>query len=356
MRTTIDQEFLESELPTRVDQVVDMAPIAGDPRGDWLLLGDDGGISRWNPETGEVERLATTAVPAEPGRDPWAGRELRRRLHVSRYATHAAVVNDYGRYGEVIDLRTGRATFSLDNHGDCEETVPFSFTFAEHRGRTVVIHRTEWNRLDVSTADTGAILTVRKTRTALHGEPEPEHYLDYFHGALYLSPSGKRILDDGWVWHPVGIPAVWRLDDWLGRNVWESEDGPSRLDVCGRTSYWDQPMTWLDESRVAIAGIGDDSDNIRQGVRVFDITRNAREGLWGMRAAVELMRFEGPSGTLFSDGEQLFSSGHLGLSIWDPVSAERIGSVAGFTPTHYHPGARELVALDGRTLRRWHVA
>jgi hypothetical protein len=354
MRTTMDRELRESQLPTRIDQVADLAPIDDDT--DWLVLGDDGGLTRWNPESGDADRVATTAARAEPGRDPWAGRELRRRLHVARNGHFAAVVNDYGRFGEVLDLRTAKATMALDNQGDCEETVPFSLAFAEHQQRTVVVHRTDWNRLDVSVAATGELLTDRPAISATHGQSHPAHYLDYFHGALHLNPTGTHLLDDGWVWHPVGIPAVWRLDDWLSSNLWESEDGPSRLNVCGRTSYWDQPMTWLDEARVAICGIGDDADSIRPGVRIFDVGHARRDGLWGMQTAIELGRFEGPSGRLFADGGRLYSADTSGLSIWDPEQGSRLGTVPGFSPTHFHPGTGELVQLTGRTLRRWAAA
>ncbi len=351
MRTTIDRELRTTLLPSRIDQVVDLAPI--DRTHDWLVLDDGGGLTRVNLESGVANRLATTAAPAEPGRDPWAGRELRRHLHVSQGGRFAAVVNDYGRYGEVLDLRTGVATMGLDNQGDCEETVPFSFAFAEHLGRTVAVHRTDWNRLDVSDAATGDLLTDRPSISATHGKAHPPHYLDYFHGALYLGPSGKHLLDDGWVWHPVGIPAVWRLDEWLTANLWESEDGPTRLNVCGRTSYWDRPMTWLDEARVVITGIGDDAGNMRPGVRIFDVGHAVRDGLWGMQTAIELIRFEGPSGRLFADGNQIYSAGPAGLSIWDPETGALVGTVPGFQPAWFHPRTREFVQLDQRVLRRW---
>jgi len=117
------------------------------------------------------------------------------------------------------------------------ETVPFSFGFASWQGRVVVIHRTAWNRLDVSDASTGQFLSERGPTGYQAGEQRPQHYLDYFHGALYLSPKGTRILDDGWVWHPVGIPAVWSVEQWLSGKVWESEDGETRREVCARTYY-----------------------------------------------------------------------------------------------------------------------
>jgi len=64
-------------------------------------------------------------------------------------------VNDYGQYGQVIDLRSGKITLNLDGGDYCPETVPFSFGFASWQGNVVVIHRAAWNRLDISDASTG---------------------------------------------------------------------------------------------------------------------------------------------------------------------------------------------------------
>lgn len=111
----------------------------------------------------------------------------------------------------------------MDGGDHRPETVPFSFVFAEHGGRTVVVHRTDGNRLDVSDASTGELLTARATPEDDSDGPTPEHYLDNFHGRLHLSPDGRRLLDDGWVRQPVGFPAVWSLPDWLDSDVWASE-------------------------------------------------------------------------------------------------------------------------------------
>src|SRR5262249_48924840 len=152
----------------------------------------------------------------------------------------------------------GKVTLALDGGDYHPETVPFSFAFALVRGRLVAIHRAAWNRLDLSDPYTGELLSVRNPTGYQRGENRPVHYLDYFHGALYVSPNGIRILDDGWVWHPVGIPGTWSLEQWLSENVWESEDGTSRKVICSRDYYWDHAMTWLDDQRVAIGGLGED--------------------------------------------------------------------------------------------------
>ncbi|WP_328551520.1 hypothetical protein [Streptomyces sp. NBC_00358] len=348
-----DGAVREMSVPPRLGAVVDMAPMQDCERSVWLALSEDGTASRWDMAAGDHEAVGTTTVETESDREPWNGHGLRRRLHVSGDGTFAAVVNDYGRFGEVIDLRTGEVTLTLDNQGGHEETVPFSLAFVRNRGRCVVIHRTAWNRLDVSDVRSGRLLTDRPLPVPADGDGAREHHLDYFHGALCVSPDGKRILDDGWVWHPVGIPSVWDLGGWIEGNVWESEDGPSRLDLCGREYYWGHAMTWIDSVRVAVEGLGDDEDVMRPGARIFDTSRTAQSELWRMPTAVELIAFEGPTGPFFSDGTRLFSCGDSGLSLWDPVEGKFLGVVPGFSPTRHHPGARQFVQLTDGVVRLW---
>ncbi len=335
-------------MPPRLGAIADLTPVRDQERPTWLALGEDGTISRWDVTTGDHEAVGTTTVAAEPDHEPWNDRELRTRLHASHDGRFAAVVHDYGRFGEVVDLRTDEVTLALENDGYHSETVPFSLAFGQSLGRRVVIHRTDWNRLDVSDAETGALLTDRSFPAPAEADGLPEHHLDYFHGALYVSPDGQRVLDDGWIWHPIGVPSVWDLGQWIEGNVWESEDGPSRVDLCGRADYWDHAMTWIDSVRVAIGGIGDVDRAMRPGARIFDTSRPSESG-----AAVELLAFEGPTGRFFSDGTRLFSSGDTGLSTWDPTEGKLLGTVPGFSPTHHHPSARQFLQLADGVVRLW---
>jgi hypothetical protein len=221
----------------------------------------------------------------------------------------------------------------------CAATVPFSFSFATHHGRTICIHRTKWNRLDVSDAASGELLTARDTGTG------KSLRLDYFHGGLQLSPGGARILDDGWIWHPVGMPVVWDVERWLNGSLWESEDGASRFELCGRAYYWDNGMCWLDHSRVAIGGIGDDDLLIVPGARIFELRP---DGGWR-----EVFTFPGPSGAFLSDGIRLYSADDSGLSVWDAKTGVRIGRLEGFQPQKIHPRSHELIALGERRLSVW---
>jgi len=342
--------------PNQDNTIVDIAPVDQESRSIWLMVAEDGRLLWHNAHTRESQVVGQIDLPLEPVSNPFAGHSRAWRLHASRDGSFAAVVSDYGRYGQVIDLRSGKITINLDGGDYHAETVPFSFRFALSQGRVVVIHRTAWNRLDVADALSGQLLTQRHPTAYQTGEQRPEHYLDYFHGALYLSPKGTRILDDGWAWHPVGIPVVWNVDQWLSENVWESEDGRTRIELCTRTYYWDHGVAWLDEETVAIGGVGDDDDEMVDGARIFDLTSprsasDTRRSDW--RSAREIAVFAGPSGRFFSDGKWLYSASQSGLTRWDPKTGTQNGHMDKFIPTHQHLGAGELAQLSEGSLVRW---
>jgi len=352
----LNSTLKETALPKEVGTIIDIAPVDHEGRSVWLMLADDGRLIRLDAETREWAQVGGANVPFEADHKPWNSRVLRRRLHASRRGEFAAVVNDYGRYGHVIDLRSGKVTIALDGGEYHPETVPFSFSFADVQGRVIAIHRSAWNRLDVSDPSSGELLTQRGATNYRSGEAQPEHYLDYFHGALYVSPGGAHILDDGWVWAPVGIPTAWSLHHWMSDNVWESEDGATKKDLGVCHYYWNRAATWLDERRVAIGGIGDDDLEIIPGARIFDVTSPdgpsaCLRGVSG--GAREVTAFAGPAGAFFSDGTWLFSSDEAGLSRWAPEDGARTGHLQNFNPAHHHRSAGELVQLINRVLVRW---
>ena len=349
---SMDESLMLTQLPFGADEIVDLAPIEREAAA-WLLLLTDGSMHRVHVETGEVTRVCTIHLPPEePDHEPWNGHVLRVSLHVSPDGAFAAVVHDYGKMGRVYELRTGTATMELHCGNYHPETVPFSFAFVERRGRTVAIHRTDWHRLEASDAATGDLLTARASTVWRRGEPRPEHFADYFHGRLMVSPDGRKVLDDGWVWHPVGVPKFWDIDVWLDSNVWESEDGMGRITLTARDDYWDHGLCWIDSDRIAVGGIGDRDWVMLDGVRCF--STEVMPSYWiDVRNARELDAFAGPSGIFFSDGERLFSSCTDGLSVWDVEGKALTARIEGFIPSKQHIRDRELVQLSGSTLSRW---
>ena len=349
----------ETTISKKCGRILDIAPLNRESKSTWLLLAEDGGLFRFDATSGESELVGRVEIPSETAEDnSFNGHTLRPHLHVSPRGEFAAVVNDYGRYGRIIDLRSGDVTMELDGGDYCCETVPFSFAFACREEQVIAIHRTDWNRLDVSNPSNGRVLTSRGPTSYRQGEERPQHYLDYFHGALYLSPEGTHILDDGWVWHPVGVPVVWSLDQWLSEGVWESEDGASKKEVCARDSYWDRGIAWLSEKIVAIAGIGDDEAEMTDGARIFDVSSAGKpsqrwrsDWLW----AEEVTAFDGPAGRFFSDGRRFYSAAATGLFTWDTSTGQQTGHIEKFRPTHQHLGAGELAQLTESVLLRWNI-
>jgi hypothetical protein len=233
---------------------------------------------------------------------------------------------------------------TLDGEDYHSDTVPFAFAFAQVKGQIIAVHRREWNRLDVSDPATGMLLTPRSPTSCERGEEKPSHYLDYFHGALSISPNYVRIADDGWVWHPVGIPTIWDIERWLDGNVWESEDGPTRREVTSRSYCWNRPLLWLDDSHLIVGGLGDDDDNMIEGVGIFQCDESPPR---------EILSFAGPAGTMFVQGNTLYSTLRTDMMRWDARDGCLTGQLPGFVPTHQHPGTRELVQLKNDQLIRW---
>jgi hypothetical protein len=302
----------------------------------WLALTPAGLASI--TDTGVVVQLGPVKVQHDPEQKTWVGRVPGPALHTSADGRFAAVVTDYGRYGTVLELATGAAVFTLDRGAYRHETTPFPFTFVGAGATTKLIAATAWNRLDVFDAATGRVLTERDTHWEKGGR-RPEHYLDYFHGRLSLNPSQSRLLDDGWVWAPVGIPKVIDVDTWLRGQPYTSEHGET---LAWRHYAWDQPVAWLDDDTVAIQRIGSDDEAMIDGVEVYDV-RNGR--CTGM--------FAGPVGRMWARDDRLFVVAASGLEVWDPAAGARIGQLDGFRPTAASHTSGAFAELTDRQLRIW---
>ncbi|MFD4137200.1 hypothetical protein [Streptomyces goshikiensis] len=328
-------------LPEEAGTVVDIAPT----ESGLVLLCDDGRILRWDTASGACTEAARSTVMVPADTQPWDGREQALRLHASRDGAFAAVVVDHGRTGEVIDLSTGTVTMALENDGYYSHTVPFSLTFTEHAGRTVVLHRREWRIIEAADAATGIV----KARIPM--DDPHSAWSGYFHGALHLSPAGTKIASDAWWWHPTGRTFVWTLDRWLtdGESAWPRDTDQWQLPGCDY--YWNRPVVWLDDDRLIVGGLGDDDDELVPGARVFLLGRGPSETL-----LEEVSTFGGPEGRFFAADGLLFSSAESGLHIWDPATGTRLGTLAGFRPTHHDSSRGELLELSPIGLRRWSTA
>jgi hypothetical protein len=306
----------------RHERLLDVQPASACDQNHWVAITRSGRLFRLNLDCRSVLPLCPIPEAALTLSEPVS-------LHVSADGRSAAVVNARGRSGALVDLAAGHVVLALDRGDYHNEHCTFPAAFCTFEGRSLLIHGTEWNRLDVSDARTGELLTARAPTAYRHGEARPEHYLDYFHCGLCVSPDQEYVADNGWVWSPVGLVTAWSVRRWLGENVWEAEDGPSKKSLCQRAYFWDGPLCWAGDRRLAVWGYGDDEEWHIPAVRLFDVTTGAEER-W----------FAGPNGELVFD-ELLFSTdAHEGTSAWDVGTGERLLRDAGLGPVRYHQGAK----------------
>lgn len=324
------------------EPILDLQPLNDATRSQWVALTTLGRLFRLDLDSGETVLLASlpSAIPIDLAEQT--------RVFLDRCGELAAIVNLHGQYGVVLNLSTGVVTMTLDRGGYHNDYADFSVAFLDFAGRTLLIHGTDWNRVDISDPLTGQLLTARTYGEGQGPTSRPAHYLDYFHSALALSPTGEWVADNGWVWHPVGIVTTWNVRRWLEENAWESEDGPSKRSLCQRAYFWGGSVCWIDQHTVAVWGYGADDEWLLPAVRFFDVPSGA-----------EVAWFPGPAKQLTYD-EYLFSSSEDdGLSVWDVATGERLFSDPTLTPTHYHRGSRQFLTVlpDGTLLlSRWHTA
>ncbi len=219
-----------------------------------------------------------------------------------------------------IILRPQRA----DYHSKQTE---FPIAFVRLGERDFVAHACAWNALQLFD------LNARQTCTS---QPSESDEIDYFFGALHVSPNGTSMASTGWVWAPVGLVACWDLKAW--------EEEPLTRKQCRflaqRAYSWDNPCVWLDETRLAIWGFGNDDLNLVDAVCVFDTkTGNLLKIVPGV-----------PSGRLVFDGRLLHcASTSDGISVWDLESGARVAHhPTGLSAIHDSSGRHFLTFDEGK--------
>ncbi|MEU4161555.1 hypothetical protein [Actinoplanes sp. NPDC026670] len=224
---------------------------------------------------GRLLRVAAGSTQAEPvvdvpnilevgrgtGDGRLEGKPLEVRLYVhgpwvcvtERFGTNAALINTADR--------TVRELTRADYHSDVSS---YSIGFVERAGRTLLIAQTEWNRLDVFDAGTGANLTEREVYirdSGLHDADgatvyDRHNYIDYFHSLLHVSPDTGHFLSNGWVWSPVDVVRVFSTEAFL------TDFEKTSVTVSTAFGYnWDRPATFIDDHTFVLALDADDEND-----------------------------------------------------------------------------------------------
>ncbi|GAB4213524.1 MAG: hypothetical protein OHK0022_50740 [Roseiflexaceae bacterium] len=328
-----------------------IVPVDNAPGSLWIALVGDGQLVRLDLDQGTVEPLVE--IPSQPARPLMPAAPV--TLQLSGDGRFVAAVNTYGRSGVVIDLARRKPAMWLERDNYHQDVCVFPVAFFTHNGRTLLVHATGWNRLDISDPTTGALLTGRGPTSYTLGEKEPKHYLDYFHCGLSVAPGQEWIVDNGWVWHPWGIVRSWSLSHWCEENVWESEDGPSLRALIDRSDLWDAALCWVDATTLAVWGEGLHNSEMIPAVALFNVASGecvrwfagpdvAPHSVWPPSS--------GRRGWMAFDQWLFAISPQHGTGIWDIATGERLHHDPDFAPTAYHPGARQWLNLrEEGTLR-----
>jgi hypothetical protein len=262
-----------------------------------------------------------------------------------------AVTNTLGRNGVVLELDSGRRTVQLQRDDYHSDVSPFPVAFFMHKDRLLLVHATAWNRLDITDPITGMLLTQREPTSYHRDEQRPQHYLDYFHGRLIVSPNHDWIADDGWIWHPVGCVTSWSIYQWVEENPWELEDGESKRSLCCRDYFWGGPFCWVDNHTLAIWGYGRDDEWLIPAVRLFDVI-SGDEVRWfagpemAPKGQTWREKLAGFKGDLIFDRYLFACSGQYGVSVWDVVKGTCLLQDDTFFPICYHQGTQEFLSLN----------
>jgi len=175
------------------------------------------------------------------------------------HGDYICVVENFATHGVVFN-RNNATTMPIEREDYHAGVSSYSIGFLERNGHTLLIHQTQWNRLDITDLTTGQLLTERVIRHEKIGVDEnhvtqfiAENFADFFHGLILVSPNCKRFLSNGWVWHPMGTIACYDLEQFL--KTYE----PGGYYTFG-TDNWDIPCAFLDDTTFIVGCSQDMTD------------------------------------------------------------------------------------------------
>ena len=242
--------------------------------------------------------------------------------------------------GVVGCLRSGRVLMPLDCGDYHTELTEFPVVFFSDQQRTLMVHATDWNRLDITDPLTGECLTTRASDVEA---PATEHKQVYseWSGRLKVSPDQTQIATIGWMWHPVGSAFTWSLAQWVSHNRWEAENGASKRILQQWSYFWDSSFVWLDDRRLCIWGhdifTDDKTDCPANTAVVCDVVTGQC-----------LSSFAGPTNWPFVFDIYLFTAGinDEGLAIWEVETGCLLHEEpCDKLPTGYHPASHEFLSF-----------
>jgi len=305
------------------EQILDVKPVEEGNVGQWMVLTANQDLWRVDMQSGKAEKLINL-TSEQMGFS---------KLEISNDGRFAAIYKINGRYGCVVDTSVMQISMRLDHGLLAGNRFPLSFF--EMENRTLLIHATNLNRLDISDPCNGVLITKREFPKYSQEKPQPR-FLVYFHGKLCVSPDGMWIAENGEIDHyKVGYSATWSLHRWLKENPWEADDGPSRNIIYERSYFEGGPLCWVDGNKLAVWGEGDDSLLMIPGVQIYDASKGE-----------QIKWIAGPPFGDFYFDEYLFSCSDVhGMMAWNVETGECVFQELSLHPVAYSRSMRSFITI-----------
>jgi hypothetical protein len=231
-----------------------------------------------------------------------SGIERESSVHYA-YRFDAATASPDGRFVAIYErlgtkgllLHDGKLLRELDRSHYFADAYEYPVAlFDEPGGRLLLAHcPRRYNCIELDEVVTGDSLTASAERSPS----------DFFHSRLAASPSGKRLLSAGWVWHPLGV--VEHFD------IARALEDPHHLDCgdplphsAGGCLAEVSSACWLGDDHVAVASSGESDDRPNshedgqpglrpRGLAVYDLAN---------RTCIRAFRLDEPPGTILAIG------------------------------------------------------
>ncbi|MGA2229445.1 MAG: hypothetical protein ABSH22_00835 [Tepidisphaeraceae bacterium] len=164
------------------------------------------------------------------------------------YRFDAAVQSPSGRFAAIYE-RLGTKAIILDR-GKMVREINRSFYHAhDYEFPIVLFNHPERGELIAHCPDCCAQIEIEEIATGNRLTKSPNRKpAEMFHSRLAVSPCQTELLSAGWVWHPLNMAWVWRIDEALADpSVLDSERQPSRACDCEISS-----AAFIDEQRILL--------------------------------------------------------------------------------------------------------
>lgn len=223
--------------------------VGGTSRHSAFVLDSEWILSRVDSKTGDVTRLI--ALSDDQRSENFLYQLIPGLQDKYLALSYRDTKNCSTNRGFVLNLESMEVVLDLDLGSYRTGHTDFPLQFFMLDQRELVIHGTDWNRLDITDLQTGELLTNRNLEDIPEGEDDWDCFSEW-NGHIVVSPNQARAACVGWVWHPIGVVHSWRLDNWLRDNPFEVDVSEEKVSHAAWDYEWDSTIRWVDNDRLAI--------------------------------------------------------------------------------------------------------